>query len=105
MKRVRDADGDGEAEQSLGQAERPEVAIPPEQCARNYAPHQRGSRENKVGKVRCGEEDTGEHHGGGFTRDEAQQPVHEIVLQKKLLINGPEHVAGDVREIGLVEGM
>jgi hypothetical protein len=33
MKRVRDADGDAEPEQSLGQTEGPEVAVTPEQRA------------------------------------------------------------------------
>src|ERR1700728_3992407 len=53
----------------------------------------------------CGEECTGYSDCGGLTRYKAEQALHEIVLQKKLLVDGPEHVARDVREIGFVEGM
>ncbi len=105
MQCVGDADGEAEAEQSLSQAERPEVAIAQEQRARDDAPYQRGCGEHEIGQVRRGEERSGERHSGGFTRDQAQHSVHEIVLQKKLLVDGPEQVAGDVGEIGFVERM
>ena len=59
----------------------------------------------RVRQVRGGEECSGERHGSGFIREKAEQSVHEIVLQEKLLINGPEQVAGDVGEIGFVERM
>ena len=55
--------------------------------------------------MRCGEEGTGERYSGGFARDQAQQSVHKIILQKELLVDSPEQVAADVPEIGLVEGM
>ena len=105
MQRVWDADSEAEAEQSLGQAERPEVAIAEKERAGHDAPDQRSRGEHKVGQVRSGEECSGERHSSGFIREKAEQAVHEIVLQKKLLIDGPEHVAGDVGEIGFIEGM
>ena len=37
--------------------------------------------------------------------NKAQQAVHEIVLQKKLLVDGPKHVAGDVGKSRLVKWM
>ncbi len=42
VQRVRDADGEAEAEQPLGQAERPQVTISAEESAGDDAPQQRG---------------------------------------------------------------
>src|SRR5580698_1381986 len=105
MKRVRHADGEAEAEQSLGQTERPKVAIAAKQRAGNDAPDQRSRREHEIGEMSRGEERAGESYSCGSTRDQAKHALHEVVLQKKLLINSPEHVAEDVGEISLVEGM
>ena len=65
---VGDADGEAEAEQSLGQAKRVEVAIAAEEQARDCAPHQRGRGEREVGQVRQGEENSGEGDARGFAR-------------------------------------
>ena len=89
MQRIRNADGEAEAEQSLGKAERPEIAIATEQGTGDDAPDQRGGGEHEIWQVRGGEECSGERYGSGFIRDKAQEAVHEIVLQKKLLIDGP----------------
>src|SRR5208282_2268276 len=105
MQRIWYADGEAEAEQSLGQAEGPEIAIAAKERARHDAPNQRSCCEDEVGQMRCGKECSGERDSSGFIREKAEQAVHEIVLQKELLIDGPEHVAGDVGEISFVERM
>ncbi len=53
----------------------------------------------------CGEEYACNEHRGIFTANQAEQTVHHKILQKKLLINGPQHITRNVREIALVERM
>src|SRR5580698_3182015 len=103
MKRIRHTDSKAKPEQSLGEAEGPHIAIAPEQRAGDDAPYQRGCGEHEIGQMRRGEEHARQSQSRGFIREKTQQPVHEIVLQKKLLVNGPQHVAGDVSEVSFVE--
>src|ERR1700722_7873097 len=105
MKSVGDADSETKAEQSLRQAKRPEIVISPEESARNDAPKQCGCREHEIGQMRRSEQCARQRYRGGFAGDKAQQAVHEIVLQKKLLVDGPKHVAGDVGEVRFVKWM
>src|SRR5579864_8670958 len=51
------------------------------------------------------EEHSSDSHGPGCAGKKALQAGHEVVLQKELLIERPENVAGDVSEVSFVEGM
>ena len=103
VQRVRDADRKGKAEQSLGQPKRVNVAIAAEQGAGSDSPQQRGRGQGKIGQVRQREQYSCERDCGRFARKQAQQPRHEVILQKKLLIASPEDIPGDVFEVAFIK--
>src|ERR1700694_3335665 len=103
MQRVGDADGEAEAEESLGEAEGVEVVVGAEEPARNCSPDERCGGQRKIRQVRRREEDCGQPDCGTLIREEARQARHEEVIQKELLVERPENVAGYVLEVAFVK--
>jgi hypothetical protein len=101
MQRIRHANREAKPKQSLRQAERPEIAIAPKKYTRDDAPQQRGRSECEIWQVSRREKYGSNHHRGIFTANYIEQTVHNKILQEKLLVDGPKHIASNVREIGL----
>ena len=104
MQRIRYADGEAEAEQALGQAERPEIVIAAEEGAGRMPQTSVAAVSTRLGRCAAAKS-VRRAPQQWLLREKAEQAVHEIVLQKELLVDGPENVAGDVFEIGFVERM
>ena len=105
MQRVRDADGEAQSKQSLRQTESVEIAIAPEQRARDCSPGQRCGRERKIRQVRHREQHRGQADRGAFAREKTREPRHEQIVHQKLLVKRPQDVAGNVLEVAFIQRM
>src|ERR1700727_98174 len=102
MQRIRNADRKTKPEQSLREPEGVEIVIAAEQRARHRSPYQRGRRERKIRQVRSGEQYGGQAHGRTFARKQAGEARHEVIVQKKLLVERPQNVSRNVLEVAFV---
>ena len=48
---------------------------------------------------------SGQTHGHALAPRNPNQPRHEVIIQKKLLINRPQHIPRDMLEVGLIQRM
>ncbi len=103
MQGVGYADGEAKAEQSLSEAEHPDIVVPAEEPTGNNAPYQRGSSKSKIRHMCAGKQKSGQHNCARTTQADPEETFHEVVLQEKLLVDGPENVAGHVPEAGLIK--
>ncbi len=102
---VGDADGEAQAEESLGQAQGVEVVVAAEEGAGGRSPEQSGGGEWEIGQVGDGEQQGGDADCGVLDGKKPREARHEIVVQQELLVEGPEDVSRDVFEVAFVERM
>jgi hypothetical protein len=77
VQRVGYADREAQAEESLREAERPDVSVAAEESASNYSPYQRGGSEHEIGQMRNCKQRASDGHSGRFAGNQAQQAIHE----------------------------
>src|SRR5262249_14440232 len=105
VERVRHTNCQAEAKQSLCQSERIEIAITPEQHAGDHAPRKGGCCEYGIRQVRRSEENGNDEYGLRFVPKNPCHPGQEVILQQKLLVDGPQEISSNVPEIGVGQGM
>ena len=105
MEGVGDADGEAEAEESLGEAEGVEVVVAAEEGAGDGPPEQGGGGEREIRQVGEREQKGSNADSGVLARKKASETRHEVVVEEELLVKGPEDVSGDVFKVAFVERM
>ena len=103
--RARNADGEAQSEQSLGEAEGVEVAVALEERTRDCSPDQRSGCEREIRQVGRGEQQSGQAQSGPFAGQKPRETRHEVVVQQELLIGRPQNVTEHVLEVAFIQGV
>src|SRR5579872_1444892 len=91
--RVRNNGGEQESPHGLREGERPDIPVTGERLGKNGSRNESGAGQDRVGKVRRGEQDSDDDGSQMNLVDDEREAIVEIRLRKILLRSAPDSIA------------